>query len=243
MKTIIWFVFFIIYQIRSLFSLVHYDLLMKMGKKEKAIKVLFKTTNSWAKSMIKATGAKVTVEGLENIPENETVLFVSNHQGNFDIPLLLGYLPISVGFVDKIELNKITIVRVWMERLHCVFMERDNPRQSLLTILKAIEYLKEGYSMVVFPEGKRSKGEEIGDFKAGSMKLALKSGVKIVPVTIEGTYKLMEEHNKIKSGDVYLTIHPAIDVTNLSNDEKKYLHETVKEKIVGESNILRNVLN
>lgn len=231
MRTFLWFANFIIYQCISIFFLIKYKILIKAGKIEKAQKYLYNITSRWARNMIKATGSKVIVEGLDNIPENDTVLFVSNHQGNFDIPLLIGYLPKSVGFIAKVELKKIPMVKTWMEKLHCVFMDRKNPKESLKAILKGIDYLKKGSSMVVFPEGTRSKSNILGEFKAGSMKLALKSGVKIVPITINGTYRIMEETKKIKPAKITLCIHSAIDTTLLSNDEKKQLNEIVKTKI------------
>ncbi|TCT16281.1 1-acyl-sn-glycerol-3-phosphate acyltransferase [Natranaerovirga pectinivora] len=231
-KTSLWFVNFVLYQILSLFFLFKYKVLIKIGKEERAKKYLHKVTTRWARNMVKSTGSKINVIGLDNVPKDENVLFVSNHQGNFDIPLLLGYLPTAVGFVAKVELQKVPVVRTWMALMKCVFIDRKDPRHSLQAIITGINYLKEGHSMVIFPEGTRSKRDEVGEFKAGSMKMALKSNVKIVPITIDGSYKMLEEHNKIKKVNVNLIIHPPIDINALEKEEAKNLHEYIRNIII-----------
>ena len=153
----------------------------KEDKSEKEA-YIYKVTSSWARFILKIAGAKVTVKGEENIPKDDTVLFVSNHQSNFDIPLLMAYINVPKGFIGKKEL----------EYIHCVFMDRDNLRKSAEAIVDGIKLLRSGYSMVIFPEGTRSKGKPVDEFKAGSFKLATKSKRAIVPVTINGTYKLLE---------------------------------------------------
>jgi 1-acyl-sn-glycerol-3-phosphate acyltransferase len=230
-RTIIWFLNFTLYQIISSFFWLKYKYLIKAGKKEQAHQYLHKVTSHWARNMVKMSGTKVDISGLNNIPKEENVLFVSNHQGNFDIPLLLGHLPLSVGFVAKVELKKIPMVRTWMELLHCVFLDRKDPRQSLEAIVKGIGYLKEGYSMVIFPEGTRSKGNEMGEFKAGSMKMAVKSKVKIVPVTIKGSYKILEEKGRIQSSQVDIVVHEPVDVASLSVEQTKELHHMIQDII------------
>ncbi|MFP4697853.1 MAG: lysophospholipid acyltransferase family protein [Eubacteriales bacterium] len=231
LRTIIWFIYFALYQVWSIFLLIKYKRLIKKGKTEQASDYLYITVSKWARRMVKATGSTVTIYGLENIPEKETVLFVGNHQGNFDIPLLLGYLPCPVGFVAKTELISFPIVSTWMKLIKCIFIDRDNPRQSMKEIIKGISYLKEGNSMVIFPEGTRSKSDNIGEFKLGSMKMAIKSKVKIVPITIKGSYKLLEEKRRIKKTKVELIIHKPVDINNMTKDEIKNINNYVKDII------------
>lgn len=225
LRTIYWFTGFWVYQLASLFLGIKYK---SLGKKDKKLQQEFlgQATKKWARTMIKMTGSQVEVQGLENVPE-ETVLFVSNHQGNFDIPTLMGYLPKSKGFVAKIELEKLPIVSKWMKRIGCIFLDRSDPRQSLKTILKGVELLKSGHSMVIFPEGTRSKGKAMGEFKKGSLKLATKSKVKIVPVTINGTYTLLEEKKRITKSKVLIKIHEPIDTVNYNQKEQGDLTEKV----------------
>ncbi|SHI45600.1 1-acyl-sn-glycerol-3-phosphate acyltransferase [Clostridium cavendishii DSM 21758] len=193
---------------------------------------IHKTTSKWAMSHVKLSGARVKVLGKENIPKDEPVVFISNHQGNFDIALLMSYIDKPKGYVAKVEMLKVPVLRSWMEYMHCIFLDRSNVRKSLKTILEGIEILKAGQSLVIFPEGTRSKSDKIGEFKAGSFKLATKAKVPIVPITINGSYKLMEgNNNKIKPADVEVYVHPMIKTSNLSKEEIDKLPDTVKEII------------
>lgn len=197
------------------------------GKQER-INYIHKVTSTWARFILKAAGAKVNVVGLENIPKDQTVLFVSNHQSNFDIPLLMGSIDIPKGFIAKKELERWPIISTWMKYINCIFMDRDNLRKSAQSIVEGINLLKSGYSMVIFPEGTRSKGKPVEEFKAGSFKLATKSKCPIIPLTINGTYKLLEgNNNRVKSASIELVIHPPIYVTSLNKDELEVLPETV----------------
>src|SRR5699024_1808110 len=99
----------------------------------------------------------------------------------------MGYLGVPHGFIAKVELTKFPIVSQWMKEMKCIFMDRSDRRQSLQSIKEGINILKNGHSMVIFPEGTRSKSDAMGEFKAGSMTLATKSGVPIVPITISGS--------------------------------------------------------
>lgn len=189
---------------------------------------IHKVTSNWAKLVMKAAGAKINIIGLENVPKDETLLFVSNHQSNFDIPLLLSCIDVPKGFIAKKELENWPFISTWMKYINCIFMDRDNLRKSAEAIVDGIKILNSGYSMVVFPEGTRSKGQPVGEFKGGSFKLATKSKCTIVPITINGTYKLMESNkNLVKSADIELVIHPPIETRKLDKEELENLPETV----------------
>lgn len=196
---------------------------------------VYRISSAWARLMMRLSGARITVTGEEYLKEGETYLFVSNHQSNFDIPLLLSAIRCPKGFIAKKELGNIPILTFWMKKIHCVFMDRDNIRKSAEAIVKGIQILKAGHSMVIFPEGTRSKGAPVKEFKAGSFKLALKSKVKIIPVTIDGSYKLLDANGgKIKAADVAVTLHEPIDVTTLSKEEIADLHNTVRDIVVSD---------
>lgn len=205
-----------------------------ISEKEKDEKI-YVTPHWFGAGVIKATGSNVTVIGRENIPTDQAVLFVGNHQSNFDIPLLMGELGVPHGYIAKVELGKIPIVSSWMKEMKCVFMDREDRRQSLQSIKSGIEILKNGHSMVVFPEGTRSKSDEMTEFKAGSLTLATKSGVPIVPITIDGSHKIFESNNnKVTPSQVRLIISKPIymeDVKELSGSELT----TLVEKIVREN--------
>ena len=189
---------------------------------------IHKISFNWAKLVMKTAGAKVNIIGLENLPKDETILFVSNHQSNFDIPLLLSCIDIPKGFIAKKELENWPFISTWMKYINCIFMDRDNLRKSAESIVDGIKLLKSGYSMVIFPEGTRSKGKPVDEFKGGSFKLATKSKCLIVPLTINGTYNLLESNkNMIKGADIELVIHKQIDTNKLTKEELETLPETV----------------
>lgn len=208
------------------------DKLLAEGKKEEYEDFVTKKVSGWAMDRMNDSGAKVNVYGIENLPEDKNILFVSNHQSNFDILLLLAYLPVPKAFVAKVELEKLPFINQWMKRIHCLFMDRNDIKQSAQIIIEGIKQLKSGINMVIFPEGTRSKTGKLGEFKGGSFKLATKSKCPIVPLTIDGTRNIMEANNyRIKPVTVNLYIHPPIDVTTLSKEEIAKLPETVRETI------------
>ncbi|WP_238883553.1 1-acyl-sn-glycerol-3-phosphate acyltransferase [Clostridium sp. YIM B02551] len=231
-RTIIWFVHFALSLIGTIPKMIKYKGAVERGKTQEEIQGINDVVRKWALSQIKYSGARVTVHGEENVPKDRGVLFISNHQGNFDIPLFIGYIDKPKGFIAKIELTKIPIVHIWMKYIDCVFMDRSSIRKSGEAIVEGIKLLKKGTSMVIFPEGTRSKGDKLGEFKAGSFKLATKSKVPIVPVTIKGSYKLMEQNgSKITPADVELFIHPMIETADLTKEELDELPKRVKNII------------
>ncbi len=229
-KTIIFFSGFWVSLFFSMFSaLIHIILgVLKLDKLQE--KHLVTMTKAWGKAMIFITGNHVRVIDDQLVPEGP-VLYVVNHQSNFDIPVCMAYLPYYAPFIAKIELSKIPMLSYWMRQMKCLFMDRKNMRQSLKVILEGIEMLKNGNSLVIFPEGTRAKMGEMLEFKPGSLKLAVKANVPIVPVTIKNTYKVFEEHNRIRKADVSITFHEAIDTSTLDRDEINNLHNTVRDII------------
>jgi len=224
--------------LRSIPSMIKTKRFNEKDMAEEKERLTFKATSAWANSLLKVAGVRVNVHGLENLPKDQNVLFIGNHQGNFDIPIYISKIPVPKGFVSKIEVKKIPGVSTWMEYMHCVFMDRSNLRKAGEAIIQGVKVLKNGHSLVIFPEGTRSKGDKMGEFKAGSFKLATKSKVPIVPVTMSGSYKIMESNKRkwiIKPANVDLYIHPAIETTNLTKEEQdilpKKVYEIVKSKL------------
>ena len=184
--------------------------------------------------MLKIAGAMVHIKGIENVDVNETYLFVGNHQSNVDIPLLYAYLPIKSAFVAKEELYKLPVIGKAMKARGAIFLTRKDNRKDIKSIMEGIEFLKNGNSMVVFPEGTRSKGKEMLEFKSGALRLAVKSNRKIIPVTINGTYKVMESNGGIiKPAEVNLTFGPPIDPSEFkdANELSHYVEEQIKKHL------------
>lgn len=189
---------------------------------------------SWAQNFIPSTGSTVTVIGEENLPQGP-VCFISNHQSFFDIPLLLGYINKPKAFVSKIEIKKVPLLSDWMTEMKCVFMNRKDMRQSVKAIQEGSQNMKNGQSMVIFPEGTRSENGEVREFKAGSFKMAINAGVPIVPVTIDGARNIFEANGKrIKAANVRIIIHKPVDTVGLSKEEILALHKNVRDQIASQ---------
>ncbi len=232
MRTIIWYISFVVTLIGTLPQLLKAKGLQKKGDFATYEAHIHRVAAKWMQGNIKRSGSTVEVKGIENVPQKDTVVFISNHQGNFDIPLLMAYIDKPKGFISKIEAKKIPIVATWMEHLNCVFMDRSTLKGSAGAIFEGVKQLKAGHSLVIFPEGTRSKGTKMGEFKSASFKLATKAGVPIVPVTIDGSYKIMENQNNwIKPSHVKLTIHPPIATKGLSKEELEQIPNQVYKQI------------
>ena len=178
-------------------------------------------------------GGKATVIGTENIPTDRAVLFVGNHRSIMDIVLAGTLIPVPVGFISKIELKKIPLLNLMMEDINCLFLDRKDDRQALKVILKAIDLVKGGQCMFVFPEGTRSKVEgELLPFHAGSFKIATKAKVPVVPVTITGMGDVLEDHfPRLKRAPVVIEFARPIETASMGRDEIRELPDRVRDLI------------
>ena len=196
---------------------------------------------NWGKNLVWASGSKVKVvyennceEEIKNIKKNnEATILISNHQSNLDIPILLGYLPINFSFIAKKEMESWPLIGWWMKALNCIFLDRKNVRQGMKDMKEAIKKLKDGYSYVIFPEGSRSEDGNVGEFKKGSFKLATDSGVRIIPVTLVGTYNIQSKKSlKISPNkNVKIVVDKPITLDKLSSEEQKNINLIVNEII------------
>lgn len=178
------------------------------------------------------SGTHITVKGFENLTKDTPVLYVGNHNSYFDIVISGSVIPYPTGYVSKKEMIKFPFLRIWMYLINCVFIDRDNPRQGLKTILKGIDKINSGISMFIFPEGTRSKDGKMTSFKEGSMKMAQKSGCPIIPVAFTNTSSVFEnQFPKIKSSDVTIEFGKPIYTSELSKEEQKSLGSKCKEEI------------
>ena len=185
------------------------------------------------KVILKMTGVKVTVIGEENIPD-EPVLYVGNHRSFFDILLTYSRCKRLTGYIAKKEMEKVPLLSIWMRFVYCLFLDRENPKEGLKTILKAIEYIKKGISICIFPEGTRNKGEELSllPFKEGAFKVATKTGCAIVPISMNNTCEIFEAHfPKIRKTHVVLEYGKPIYPDELDKDTKKHISEYVRNII------------
>lgn len=184
----------------------------------------------WHMSLIANTGLwlagiRVHVSGdigtlRSRVKKGEGFCFVSNHTSMLDIVLMLGRLRCQTGFVAKRELLYFLPVNVMIAMSHSVFINRKSLKKSVKAIRRAGERLREGHSMVIFPEGTRSKTGQIGTFKHGAFRMATESGAYIVPVTVKGLRDSFEDRKHVfQRRDCYLHVGNPIKAPSPSDRE------------------------
>ena len=180
----------------------------------------------------KITGMKTVVEGRENIATNEAVLYVGNHLSIFDIIVLYPLMKKSTGFVAKKEINKVPILNLLMRFTHCLFLDREDPRDGLRMVLEAADMIKNGKSVYLFPEGTRSKDGEMLEFKTGSFKIVEKAHCKVVPVRIDYEKEVFEDHlPKFYANTAHVKFLEPIDTSEMSKHEIKDLAVQIHDQL------------
>ena len=173
---------------------------------------------------IPPSGVKVRCHGLLNIPSNHPVVFVSNHQSNVDVPLLLAYLPGKFRFIAKKELFAIPLLGWYMRSAGYIQVERGKPSSAYSAIEQAVSAIREGDSLMIFPEGTRSWDGSLGDFKRGSLLAAQLSGAPIIPVAISGSFRIMPRKTLlIRPTEVKISVGDPVFIKDEEESEKKFL--------------------
>jgi 1-acyl-sn-glycerol-3-phosphate acyltransferase len=186
----------------------------------------------WGRSILAASGIRVRVTGMERIDPAKSYIFMSNHQSNFDIPVLLAYLKVQFRWLAKEELFKIPFFGYAMQRVGYISINRSDRRSAFLSLKRAAQIIRGGVSVLIFPEGTRSLDGQIRPFKKGGFILALDAGVPIVPVVIRGTRSIMpKERLRIRPGRVSLEILAPIDTTAYTRKSKEDLIAAVRRAI------------
>lgn len=176
----------------------------------------------------------VNVTGAENLPKEGPVVYIANHQSYADA---LGTLKMisenhAIGYIGKDYFGKIPYFGKWVTRIRSIYIHRGNPRNSLRVISEGVEYLKDGFSIVIFPEGTRSKDGAMAEFKPGSFKLATKAQVPIIPLSMNDGRRLYEDQEYIKKGKkIDIIVHPPVQTAGLSRAELAEIPAKVEETI------------
>jgi 1-acyl-sn-glycerol-3-phosphate acyltransferase len=183
--------------------------------------------------VIRLSGTKVIALGEDHIPQDTAVLYVGNHRSFYDIILTYVRVPRLTGYVAKKEMLKVPLLKDWMRNLHCLFLDRQNIREGLKTILKGVELVKSGISICIFPEGTRNKtADTFLPFHEGSLKIAEKGKVPIIPMTIVNSAGVFEDHfPKIKKATVVIEYGEPIYMDSLPKEERKNLGSRVQQII------------
>ena len=183
---------------------------------------IYKIAQFWGRGVIFITGSTLEVIGWENIPSEGGVCFVSNHVGIVDIILALAYIGQPFGFIAKKELLLVPFFNMWIYILGGLFIDRKNIRKAIKTINRGIQKIQNGGSMLIFPEGTRSKGRGLLPFKSGAIKLATNSLAPIVPMAITGSYDVFEIDGRVHAAPLRLVFCPPIYTADMSPDDRRH---------------------
>jgi 1-acyl-sn-glycerol-3-phosphate acyltransferase len=187
----------------------------------------------WGKIQLATTGTALEIKGLENIDPQKSYILASNHQSTFDIFAFLGYLPIQFRWIAKAELFHTPFMGWAMSRIGYIAIERESPKKAYRSLLQAAERVKNGVSVMIFPEGTRSLDGKLQSFKKGLFLVALKSQAPILPITICGTGKIMQKGDwHFHRGNVQIMIDPPIETTGLPPEKEEELSARVRNVLM-----------
>ncbi len=187
----------------------------------------------WAKAALLANQVRVRLEGLENVEGTGPYIFMSNHQGSYDIFALLGYLPFQFKWLAKKELFSIPILGWAMSAAGYISIDRKGTRATVEAMRAAARKIRDGMSVVIFPEGSRTPDGSIQPFRKGGFTLAIRSQVPIVPIAISGSREIMaKDRLTANAGEIRVRIGPPIETHDYSVKSRESLMENVREAIL-----------
>jgi 1-acyl-sn-glycerol-3-phosphate acyltransferase len=205
-------------------------ILSSIGLRRIMAVMVYKIAQGWAWMLIKCTGCKLSVAGRENIPRRGGLCFVSNHGSIFDIVLLLALAGRPIGFIAKKELSRIPFLNIWILLLGGLFIDRSSIRRAVNTINTGIRRIQTGGAMIIFPEGRRSRGQGLLPFHSGSFKLATQAACPIVPVAITGSYEIFEKNYRVMALPVRVVFEKPLITAELPPEERR---KTLSDQVYG----------
>jgi 1-acyl-sn-glycerol-3-phosphate acyltransferase len=186
----------------------------------------------WARVMAGVTPMRVVVEGWGNIDPHQSYVLVSNHQSQYDIFVLYGWLGVDFKWVMKQELRKVPGIGVACERLGHIFIDRSNRAVAIATLEAARTKIVDGTSVIFFPEGTRSTDGQLLRFKRGAFRMAIDLGLPILPLTVTGTRDVLPANTSdVMPGSARLTIHEPISIDGVTVEDCQKLSDRVREVI------------
>jgi 1-acyl-sn-glycerol-3-phosphate acyltransferase len=180
----------------------------------------------WGRIILAVSGVQVTVKGMENLEPGRPYIFASNHQSQFDIFSMQGCFEFDFRWMAKKELFQIPLFGHAMRMAGYIPVDRSHGRKAMKSLVEAAERIASGTSVIIFPEGTRSRDGKLHEFKTGGMVLAIKSGVPVVPVAIKGTYEVLPKRSLFaKPGRVSIRVGRPIDTSGYTVKQKQELAE------------------
>jgi 1-acyl-sn-glycerol-3-phosphate acyltransferase len=185
---------------------------------------------AWSWLILKTSGVTVKVEGLQRLDPSRSYVFAANHQSIYDIPIVFASLPFQLRIIAKESLGKIPFMGWHLQRTGHVLVDRAKP--GARTVKKMAKLVTDGHSLIVFPEGTRSRDGGVARFKGGSFVIALDAGLPIVPLTIVGSRHVMFKGDlTVRPGAVTLVVHDPIDTAGSTRDAARQLAEQVHDVV------------
>lgn len=216
----------------SMLVFIPYAFLRLMQFQRAADAYLTTLAHGYGRLVFFSARVKLDIKGAENLPkEDRALVFVANHQSITDVIVLKTVIPYPMGFMAKIELFRVPFVQVWLAGLRCIAIDRSNLRKSMEAIRKGSSQVASGYPMVIFPEGTRSRCNGMRAFKGGSLKLAEWAKGRIVPITLDGTHRLITKDGLGFGETVTVTFHRPIDTSQTDREEMKALPKRLWETV------------
>ena len=184
-----------------------------------------------SRGVVDTLGMEMHVSGEENIPADEPFCVIANHQGYMDV-IAIGYAlgGRQISYIAKDALKKAPLIGPYIKGIRGIFIPTGESKRAHVAVIKeGVDYLERGFNMAIFPEGTRSWGPQFyeGGFKRGSLQLALRAGVPILPVALEGAYHNYEEHKLAGPGRVDVRFLPAVRTADVPKREWGALEERV----------------
>jgi 1-acyl-sn-glycerol-3-phosphate acyltransferase len=212
-------VFFLIPAI-TLYTIVLGTLSIGSSLFEKSGRFAHWCARTWSRLILATTGVDVDVAGLERLEPDRPYVFVSNHQSIYDIPIIFWSLPYQIRIISKDSVGRFPVLGWHLRRTGHMLVDRKRPRAEIFG--RASKLMKEGLSLIVFPEGTRSRDGRLGQFKGGSFYLALQAGLPVVPLSIVGSrHVMLKGRLATYPGRVKLVVHEPIDTSELAGGDAR----------------------
>lgn len=192
----------------------------------------------WSRIMLRTVGARVSYHGLSRALEQTPCIFAANHQSQIDIWALARVVPVATRFAAKRELFRIPLLGWVLATADFVPIDRSNRAEAMRSLGRAVEQIRRGRSLVLFPEGARSRDGRLRPFKKGPFHVAVAAGVPVVPVAIRGSFDVLAPGSlRVRPGAVDVFFEPAIDVAPYGADGLAELvarvHGAIAERLAG----------
>ena len=193
----------------------------------------FNLARVWAWALLTVTGVRLSVQGKTKIKRNQTYIIISNHQSHYDGPAIAVGMGLQLRWIAKKELLRIPVMGYALNAMNNIFIDRSNHEKSIQSIREGMEGLPAGVSVMVFAEGTRSTNGQVGRFKKGGFKVALSQGLPILPVTINGSEKVLPKNSLLfQSHPIELVIGDPIDTTGYTEENIDELMHRTRQVII-----------